>query len=39
MVQEERSIKDISYLVLWRSKTIYAILVDGIMRNISVNLF
>ena len=38
------SFKDISYLELWQplfqwSKTICAILVDGIMRNISVKLF
>ena len=36
--------KDISYLELWqplirRSKTIYAILVEGIMRNIFGNYF
>ena len=42
--EEEMSFKDISYLELcWpfvqRSKTICAILVEGIMRNNSVNLF
>ena len=44
MVQEEISFKDISYLELWWpfvqwSRTICAILVEGIMRNDSVNLF
>ena len=41
VVQEEICFKDISYLELWptlcwRSGTICAILVEGIMRNISV---
>ena len=44
VVHEDMLYKDISYLELWwpfcwRSKTIYAILVKGIMRNNSVKLF
>ena len=43
-VVQEISFEDISYLELWqplfqRSKTIFAILVEGIMRNFSVKLF
>ena len=43
-VVQEMSLKDISYLELWRplcwpSGTISAILVEGIMRNNSVKLF
>ena len=43
-VIQEISFADISYLELcqpffWQSKTICAILVEGIMRNISVKLF
>ena len=44
VVQEEKLFKDISYLELWQpffhwSRTICAILVEGIMRNNSVKLF
>ena len=44
VVQEEMSFKDITYLELcgsffWRSKTICAILVEGIMRNNCLKLF
>ena len=44
VVQEEMSFEDISYLELWRpfvqwKGTIFAILVESIMRNNSVNLF
>ena len=44
MVQEEMSLKDISYLELLQplfqsTKTEYAILVDVITKNISVNYF
>ena len=43
-VVQEMSLKDISYLELWRpfvqrSGTICAVLVEGILRNNSVNLF
>ena len=44
VVQEEMSFKDIYYLELWwpfvqRSRNICEILVDGVMRNNSVNSF
>ena len=43
-VVQKMSFKDISYLELWqpfvqRTETICAILIEGIMRNDSVNLF
>ena len=45
VVHEEMSFKDISYLELWRPFCLaqpnhfFAILVEGIMRNISVRLY